>query len=226
MIRVVLADDHAMFRKGVCALLAASARDVRVVAEAATGDELLARLETTPADVVLLDIAMPGPGVLEVIRRVREAHPSVRVLVLSLYDEEQYALRTLRAGAAGYLTKERSPEDLVTAVRQAFRDGPPFVSPAVRARLGDVSAPAAPTTPAHAALSPREYDVLRRLGAGQSVTEIAERMRLSPKTVSTFRARILRKLGLRTTADIVRYVVDQRLETGTSVSTPPARPGG
>lgn len=216
MIRVVLADDHAMFRKGVRALLAASARDVRVVGEAATGDELLALVDATPADVVLLDIAMPGPGVLEILRRLRAERPAVRVVVLSLYDEEQYAVRVLRAGASGYLTKERSPEDLVAAVRRAHDGGEPFVSPAVRARLDGAPRPDRPEAPAHAALSAREYDVLCRLGAGQSVTDLADRMGLSPKTVSTFRARILRKLGLRGTADIVRYALEHRLESGSS----------
>jgi two-component system invasion response regulator UvrY len=212
-IRVYLADDHAMFRKGIRALLAESRREIVVVGEAASGDALLAGLRSVAADVVVLDISMPGPGVIEILRRVRQEHPATKVVILSLYDEAQYAVRTLRAGASGYLTKERSPEDLVKAIRQAHAGGAPFVSSAVRQQIEEpVNVPGPGDQPPHAALSAREYDVLRLLGGGQSIKEISERMGLSPKTVSTFRARILRKMAFKGNADIVRYVFDAGLE--------------
>ncbi len=214
MIRVVLADDHAMFRKGIRALLKDAGREFEVVGEASTGEALLDGLAAAAPDVVVLDISMPGPGVMEILRRIRESHSRVRVVILSLYDEEQYALRTLRAGASGYLTKERSPEDLVRAIRNAHAGGPPFVSAAVRARVEEArGARAADERPPHEALSAREYDVLRLLGAGKGIKEISDRMGLSPKTVSTFRARILRKMGFKGNADIVRYIVDAGLES-------------
>jgi two-component system, NarL family, invasion response regulator UvrY len=213
LIRVYLADDHAMFRRGIRALLAESRREITVVGEAATGDALLAGLSLTPADVVVLDISMPGPGVLEILRRLRQEHSDTKVVILSLYDEAQYAVRTLRAGASGYLTKERSPEDLVKAIRQAHAGGPPFVTSAVRGRIEEPRRdPASGDQPPHLVLSAREYDVLRLLGRGKSIKEISERMGLSPKTVSTFRSRILRKMAFKGNADIVRYVVDAGLD--------------
>jgi DNA-binding NarL/FixJ family response regulator len=212
VIRVLLADNHALFRAGIRRLLEDSG-EVGVVAEAGSASEVLEQLERTPVDVAVLDIQMPGVGIQALLREVAERHPAVHCLVLSVFDEQQYAILTRRAGALGYLTKERSPEDLLEAVRRASR-GETFLSPVVERRLKEgasFGAPPAGGLP-HARLSSREQAVLRMLAVGKSVKEIAHFMACSPKTVSTFRARVLRKLGFRGNADIVRYAQEHHLE--------------
>ena len=208
MIRVLIADDHTLVRDGLRRLLAETG-DIKVVAEADTGDRVLERLAEQPVDVVVLDIAMPGKGFLEVLRELRERHPRAKAIILSAHAEEEYAVRALKAGATGYVTKERTPEELVAAIRRASR-GVRYVSETLAQRLvaqlsGEVGA--AP----HEGLSDREYQVLQMLGAGKSVKEIAASLRLSPKTVSTYRERILQKLELKTTADLIRYAVSHGL---------------
>jgi DNA-binding NarL/FixJ family response regulator len=208
MIRVLIADDHAIVRDGLRRLLA-EASDMRVSGEAATGDDAVALLDTTRADVVLLDISMPGRGFLDLLRDVRERHPRTRVVVLSAHAEDEYAIRALRAGAAGYVTKDRSSQDLLAAIRKAHAGGR-YVSPTLAERLAAGLA-ADDGTPPHEALSDREYQVLQLLGAGLSAKEIAARLGLSAKTVSTYRQRILEKLELKTTADLIRYAVQRKL---------------
>jgi two-component system invasion response regulator UvrY len=212
VIRVLLADNHALFRAGIRRLLEDSGL-VEVVAEAGSAAEALARVRAVPVDVAVLDIQMPGPGIQALLRGVAEACPGVRCLVLSVFEEEQYAILTRRAGALGYLTKERSPEDLLEAVRRAAR-GETFLSPVVERRLlaGRTRQPRAEGELPHTGLSSREQEVLRMLGVGKSVKEIAHYMACSPKTVSTFRARILKKLGFSGNADIVRYAQEHHLE--------------
>ncbi|HET7789435.1 MAG TPA: response regulator transcription factor [Gemmatimonadales bacterium] len=209
MIRVALADDHPVVRQGIRQILE-DRGDVRVVAEAGSAEEILTRLAEVRADVVLLDIQMPGPGILELLRQLRAAHPETRVLVVSMHAEEQYATRVLKAGAAGYVTKDRSPEELLAAIRTAYTGGV-YVSPDQAARLARALTPGAERDP-HESLSDREFEVLKRLGAGETVKEIGARLDLSPKTVSTYRARILAKLGLETNADLVRYLVEHGLD--------------
>jgi two-component system invasion response regulator UvrY len=203
MIKVLIADDHAVVRAGLRELLLQRA-SIMVVGEAADGDELLASAQETPADVLLLDVSMPGPPFLDVLHRIRALAPSLRVLVLTMHPEDQFALRALRAGASGYLTKDRTPEELLEAVTRISRGGR-YISASLTERLassleGDFRA--AP----HDALSDREMQVLLLLGAGNTVKQTAETMRLSVKTVSTFRTRLLRKMGFTTNADIVQYV--------------------
>lgn len=212
MIRVLLADNHALFRAGIRRLLEDSG-EVSVVAEAGSAAEVIERLDRIAVDVAVLDVQMPGVGIQALLRAVLERHPTVRCLVLSVFDEQQYAILTRRAGALGYLTKERSPEDLLEAVRRAFR-GDTFLSPIVERRLKEGASFAAPEAvgPPHVRLSAREQEVLRMLAVGKSVKEIAHFMACSPKTVSTFRARVLRKLGFRGNADIVRYAQEHHLE--------------
>ena len=206
LIRLVIADDHAIVRAGVRSLLE-DAGGIEIVGEAGRGDEalaVLAKLKDRPPHILLLDVSMPGPDALDVLRKVRTEHPTVRCVMLSIYGEDQYGLRALRAGAAGYLSKERGGKDLVEAIR-AVSAGKTWVSDALAARLkSDVSPERAAR--GHEQLSSREFDVLWLLGGGQSVKEIAARFRLSPKTVSTFRSRILKKLAFKGDADIVRYV--------------------
>jgi two-component system invasion response regulator UvrY len=206
--RVVIADDHPVVRAGLRQIVAAQP-DMQVVGEAADGDQVLAVLAGTPADVLLLDLTMPGAPFPGLLKHVLSRYAGVRVLVMSMHPEDQFAGRALREGAAGYLTKERTPQDLVEAIRKVTRGGT-YVSSALAEHLAaalDTRRPAV----AHEALSDREYEVLRLMGAGRTVGEIAAQLSLSPKTVSTYRTRILQKLGLRTSAELIRYALEHGL---------------
>lgn len=208
MIRLLIADDHPIVRAGL-RRIAEEDRSISVAAEASTGDETLTTMRTAIVDVVLLDVSMPGAPFTQTLRRLREDHPTVRVLVLSGHPEEQWAVRALRAGASGYLTKDHSPEQLVDAVRRVHRGGR-FVSPALAERLASQLGPDVAATP-HELLSDREFEVLRLLGAGHSVKEVAAKLGLSPKTVSTYRTRLMEKLHFDSTADLVRYAAHHGL---------------
>ena len=205
MIRLLIADDHPIVREGLKRIIA-DCPDMRVVAEAATGEEVVRLSHKNGVDVILLDISMPGPGFLEVMRTLRVEQSGQRILVLSVYPEDQYAIRALRAGAGGYLTKDNSPEELAEAIRRVYRGGK-YVTPSLAEKLAFELEPHAQRQP-HESLSDREYQVLCRLGSGDSVKEIASRFTLSPKTVSTYRARILDKMNLKSTADLIRYAVE------------------
>lgn len=204
-IGVFIADDHPIVREGLRRILE-DREDVRVVGEAATAEEVFDRLDASAADVILLDLSMPGPGFLEMMRWLRER--PVRVLVVSLSLEEQFGVRALKAGAAGYLTKEESPDELVEAVRRVH-SGRRYLAAQLAERLA--SDVASGEGEPHEELSEREFQVMQLLGSGMTIGGISERLSLSPKTVSTYRTRILRKLDLRTTADIVRYAVENDL---------------
>ena len=208
MIRVVVADDHEIVRAGVRRILG-DHPDLRVVAEATSGDEVLTTLATVPADVIVLDISMPGPGIFDLLQLIGERHPAVRTVVLTMYPEDQYAVRVLRAGAAAYLSKARSADFLVEAIRTAFRGGV-FVSPSVGDTLAAHVVGRA-ERPLHQQLSDRELDVLVRIARGESVKAIALDLGLSRKTVSTYHARIRQKLHLRSDADLIRYALAQHL---------------
>jgi DNA-binding NarL/FixJ family response regulator len=203
MIRVLIVDDHPIVRAGL-RRIAEDDRAIAVTGEASNGQEALAALHRTAADIVLLDVTMPGAPFSETLRRLREEHPTVRVLVLSAHPEDQWAVRALRGGASGYLTKDHSPNQLLDAIRRVHRGGR-YVSPTLAERLATqlgqdfVDAP-------HEQLSDREFDVLRGLGAGHTVKEVAEMLGLSPKTVSTYRTRLMEKLRFATNADLVHYV--------------------
>ena len=204
-IRVFIADDHPIVREGLRRILN-DRSDIRVVGEAASGEEIFESLEESGAHVLLLDISMPGPGFLETMRQLRDA--DVKVLVVSMYPEEQFGLRALKAGAAGYLTKDQSSEDLVDAIRRVH-SGRRYLTETLADRLADELADGGGEP--HEELSEREFQVMQMLGEGMTIGEISDRLSLSPKTVSTYRTRILRKLDLRTTADIVRYAVENEL---------------
>lgn len=208
MIRVLAVDDHRIVREGVKRLLAESP-DIRVTAEATSGAEALAQLGREPADIVLLDVAMPETSFVETLRDLRERYPKSRVIVLSGHAEEEYAVRALKAGASGYVAKLHSSEELIAAIRKAQAGGT-YVSAALAERLArDLGGPG--SGPAHDALSDRELEVLRLLGQGRSVKEIAAALDLSSKTVSTYRTRMLEKLRLKSTADLIRYAVEHGL---------------
>lgn len=208
MIRLLIADDHPLVRAGFHQLLAEEP-DIRVVGEAVDGHDLLAQLPTTPADVVVLDVTMPGPGFLPLVARLRAEYPAVRILVVSVHPEGEMALRSLQAGAAGYVDKTRSAAELVAALRKVHAGGS-YVTPTLAERLADALAAGRAPHPRDG-LSAREDEVLRLLGAGKSNKEVAAMAGVSPKTVSTYRARILRKLRLRTNADLVRYALEHGL---------------
>lgn len=202
MIRILIVDDHPIVRAGL-RRIAEDDRGIVVTGEAPSGDAALAALSQFVADVVLLDVSMPGSPFTETLRRLREQHPTVRILVLSAHPEDQWAVRALRGGASGYLTKDHSPEQLLDAIRRVHRGGR-YVSPSLAERLAAqlghdfVGAP-------HEQLSDREFDVLRALGSGRTVKEIAAALGLSPKTVSTYRVRLMEKMGFTSNADLVRY---------------------
>jgi two-component system invasion response regulator UvrY len=208
VISVVIADDHPVVRAGLRQIVAAQP-DMQVAGEAADGDGVLTVLAASRADVLLLDLTMPGAPFPALLKHVRARHPGVRVLVMSMHPEDQFAGRALREGAAGYLTKERTPQDLVEAIRRVARGGT-YVSPDFAEHLAASLDGRRPTV-AHEALSDREHEVLRLIGAGKTVGEIAAQLSLSPKTVSTYRTRILQKLGLRTSAELIRYALQHQL---------------
>jgi two-component system, NarL family, invasion response regulator UvrY len=206
--RILIADDHAVVREGVKRILTAVDTGV-VVGEASNGQELLAKATAETWDVVLLDISMPGRNGLDVLRQLKSTCPLLPVLIFSMHPEQQYAMRAFKSGAAGYLTKESIPEELVTAIHKVMQGGR-YVSPAMAAYLVDeVARPA--DAPAHSLLSDRELQVLCLLASGKTVTQIAIELSLSVKTVSTHRSRLLEKMRLKTTAELIRYAIWHRL---------------
>ena len=208
MIRLAIADDHPIVRQGL-RRIASDDAGITVTGEAATAAELFRLLAMAPVDVVLLDVSMPGATFIETLRELREKHSSIKVLVLSAHPEDQWAMRALRAGAAGYLTKDHSPEQLVQAVRRVARGGK-YVSESMGEKLAGMVDEGKSRAP-HELLSDREFEVLRALGSGMMVKDVAAQLRLSAKTVSTYRTRLLEKMGLKSKADLVRYVATHEL---------------
>jgi two-component system, NarL family, invasion response regulator UvrY len=204
MIRVAIADDHPIVREGLRRIVSDDA-NIAVAGEASSAVELFRLLKSAAVDVVLLDVSMPGATFIDTLKDLRKVHPSVRVLVISAHPEDQWATRSLQAGAAGYLTKDHSPEQLVLAIRRVARGGR-YVSESMAERLAGMVDGARTRAP-HESLSDREFEVLRALGSGMMVKDVAARLRLSAKTVSTYRTRLLEKMGLKSKEDLVRYVV-------------------
>ncbi|HEX9727630.1 MAG TPA: response regulator transcription factor [Gemmatimonadales bacterium] len=208
MIRILVADDHPIVREGLKRVVEESA-DLHVVGEATTGDEVLATLGQTAVDVLLLDLSMPGPGFTALLQRLHAEHPRLQVLVLSVHPEEPFAIRALRAGAAGYLTKDHPPDTLLEAIRRVH-GGRRYVTASLAEQLAMELSPEG-ETPLHRSLSAREYDVMHRLATGMSVKQIAADLELSSKTVSTYRARVLDKLAVESNAALVRYAIEHGL---------------
>ena len=208
MIRILVADDHAIVRQGLKQIVADES-DMEVVGEAQTAQEALDLAQQREWDVIVLNISMPGRGGFEALKALKQTHSKRPVLVLSMYPEDQFAVRAFRAGAAGYMTKESAPEELVQAIRKVVRGGK-YVSPSLAeklaAELGDDT-----ERPPHEALSEREYHVLCLLASGKTVTQIAAEMSLSAKTISTYRARLLEKMRMKTNAQVTRYAIEHRL---------------
>lgn len=208
MIDVFIADDHAIVRQGLKQILSETT-DIRLVGEAADGDEALRKAQTEGCDVLILDISMPGRSGFDVLKELKHYRPDLPVLVLSIHAEEQFAVRVLQAGASGYLTKESVPAELVKAIRKVV-DGGKYVSASLAETLA-FRMDEAGDQPRHAALSDREFQVLRMLAAGKTPTDIASDLALSVKTISTYRARILEKMGFTNTAEIIRYAIENQL---------------
>jgi DNA-binding NarL/FixJ family response regulator len=208
MTRIVIADDHAIVRKGLRQIIS-DAQDLSVTGEAGTADELLTVLRTRPADLVVLDLGLAERSGIEVVKHIRSEFPRLPVLILSMHREDLFAIRAMRAGASGYIQKQDAPEALLVAIRRIAAGGT-YVSPAMAEKLADAMVKGGMVMP-HEHLSDREFEVLRLLGSGRSVTEIANVLNLSVKTVSTHRTRILEKTGMQTNAEIVDYVIANQL---------------
>jgi len=207
MIRILLVDDHPVVRQGIRSILMEHLQEA-VVGEAGTAEDALRQAAGDGWDVVIADISMPRMSGLHFLKAMRRRHPNVPTLVLSMHPAAQFARRALRAGAAGYLTKDSPPEELVAAIEQA-RLGRRYVSPSADAGLKRWVARSA-TSPQES-LSDREYQFLRMTGSGYTVSDIARDLGLSVKTVSTFRTRVLKKLGMRTSAQLIRYAIENTL---------------
>jgi DNA-binding NarL/FixJ family response regulator len=209
MIRLLLADDHSIVREGLKKLLALTP-DIQVIAEACDGPQALAAVQGRRFDLLLLDLSMPGLSGIELIVRIREAEPRLPVLVLSMLNEPQIVKRALKAGAAGYLTKDCDPERLFSAIRKIAAGGH-AIDPAIAEQFVlDVSTGNAPL---HELLSNREHEILRLIAKGVSLKEIAAILGISSKTVSTHKARMTAKMGFRTNADLIRYAMVHGMDT-------------
>lgn len=206
MIKLLIADDHAIFREGLKHILT-ECPGVDVAAEAKNGQEVLEKIRSNKYDIVLLDISMPGMSGLEVLKQLKIEKPKLPVLVLSMHPEEQYAIRALRAGASGYLTKESAPDELITAVRK-ISQGRKYITSSLAERLAfemDTDS----EKPLHDTLSDREFQVLRMIAAGKTITQIADNLSLSIKTISTYRTRIMEKMNMKTNAELMHYAINQ-----------------
>ena len=209
MVRVVIVDDHAVVRSGLRQFLVAT-DDFEVAAEAAAGGELLALVGSVEADVVLLDITLPDMNGLEVLKRIKLVRPGLPVLIFSMFAEDEFAMPALHAGASGYLNKDSPPAQILAAIRTVVAGGR-YISPALAERLIDGTISGTRRLP-HESLSPREMSVMLLLSKGVSLTRIGEQLHLSVKTISTYRSRILEKLGMQSNAEITRYVLEHKLE--------------
>jgi DNA-binding NarL/FixJ family response regulator len=208
MLRILIADDHPIVRQGVRQIIAETA-DMVVADEASNGPEVLSKVRAGSYDAVLLDISLPGINGIDVLRQLRNERPRPPVLILSVHPEEQYAVRALRAGASGYLTKESAPDELVAAIRKISTGGK-YVSPSLAEKLAFDLEKKDEELP-HRALSDREYQILCMIASGRTVTEIAEELSLSVKTVSTYRSRILEKMKMKNNAELTYYAIRNRL---------------
>lgn len=208
MIRILVADDHAVVRQGVKQILA-EVKDIIVKGEAQNGPETLKKITENDYDVVLLDISMPGRSGLEVLEDIKAQHPKLAVLILSMHPEEQYAVRALRAGASGYLTKASAPQELIGAIRKAAGGGK-YVTSSLAEKLADEMETDIEKLP-HERLSNREHQVMLMLAEGKSVSDIADELCLSVKTISTYRTRVMSKMGMKKNAELTLYAVHNKL---------------
>jgi two-component system invasion response regulator UvrY len=207
-IRVLIADDHAIVREGLKQILS-EVPDMVVAGEAADGQEALERIRKDPWDIVLLDMSMPGKSGIELLKQIKSEYPKLPVLILSMHKEDQYAVRTLRAGASGYLTKESAPQLLVSAIRKVASGGR-YISPSLAEKLLLDWSPNE-DKPLHTLLSDREFQIFQMIVSGKSTSEIADELALSVKTVSTHKVRILQKMKMKNNTELVVYAMKYQL---------------
>ena len=208
MIRVLVADDHAIVRSGLRRILDQT-DDISVAGEAANAAELWPLVCDGRWDAVVLDVNLPGRSGLELLADIKKSHPELPVLILTVYSEEQYAVRALKAGASGFLTKESAPEKLIDAVRR-IAEGGRFITPEVADRLAS-SVARGQDGPPHEALSDREFQILKMIASGKTVSQIGRELSLSVKTISTHRTRILKKMNLKTNSELTTYAIRRGL---------------
>ncbi len=208
MIRVLIADDHAVVRQGLKQIFG-DTPEIVVAGEATNGQEVLDKVRAETWDVVVLDVSMPDRSGLDILKQLRSERPKLPVLVLSMYSEDQYAMRVLKAGASGYLTKDSAADELVKAIRKVVSGGR-YVSPLLAEKLAFEIGADSGKLP-HETLSDREFQVLRMIATGKAVKEIASELSLSVKTISTYRARLLQKMNLTTNAELIHYAIQNRL---------------
>lgn len=208
MIRILIADDHSVVRQGIVQIMSGYT-DIQVVGEAENGFSAVEMADPAFCDVVLLDISMPGKNGLEVLKEIKTNHPSIQVLMLSMYPEEQYALRALRLGASGYLTKSSAPDELLSALRKVAAGGK-YVTSSLAEKLAS-SWDLDTERPRHELLSDREFQVMCLIAAGNTISEIAAELNLSVKTISTYRSRILEKMGMDNNAELIHYAIKNKL---------------
>jgi two-component system invasion response regulator UvrY len=209
MIKVLIADDHPIVRQGLRQILAETP-DLEVAGEAVNSQEALDQVRGGGWDVLVLDITMPGRSGFDILKELKYEQPDLPVLVLSIHAEEQLAVRALKAGASGYLTKENAPKELVKAIRKVVSGGK-YISPRLAETLLALDLDPASDRPRHETLSDREFQVMQLMAGGKTLTEIAEELSLSARTVSTYRTRLMEKLNLKTNAELMRYVLEHGL---------------
>ena len=207
MIRVIIVDDHPVVRRGLRQIIAAE-QEMQVVCEAENAREALRVIRQTACDAVVLDITLPDGSGLDVLSKLKSEHPTLPILIMSIHEEEQYALRVLKAGASGYLMKNSIPEELIKAIRK-IASGGKYISPSIAERLA--SELASPGKSLHGKLSDREFQILCLIASWKSLKEIGEALCISGKTVSSYRARILEKMKMSTNADLTRYALEHDL---------------
>jgi DNA-binding NarL/FixJ family response regulator len=208
MIRILIADDHPIVLRGLKQILSEE-KDIAAIGEAHNSQQVLELVKKEDWDMVVLDITMPGRGGMEILKELKKERPKLPVLVLSMHPEEQYGVRALKAGAAGYMTKENAPENLINAIRRILSGGK-YISPALADILASDLQKESPD-PRHKSLSDREYQVMIMIASGKSLREIAKELSLSVKTISTYRARILEKMGMKNNSQLIYYAIQNRL---------------
>jgi len=208
MIRILIVDDHVMFREGLKQILAKH-RDMNIVGEVGNGIDALQSVRSDDYDVIVLDISMPGQSGWDILNEIKREKPGLPVLILSMHPEDQYAIRMLKAGASGYVSKESVPEELILAIRKVASGGK-YVSPALAEKIAYALDSHADKLP-HQLLSNREFQVMSMLASGKSLKEIADELSLSEKTITTYRARVLEKLNLRNNVELTHYVIENKL---------------